>query len=80
MTCATFERPPRVMVIVMIVIVMVIMIIMIVIVIVIVPLVPHYRRLKMRAAAKAAPKPLSMFTTVIPDAQLVSIPKSAASP
>ena len=34
----------------------------------------------MRVAAQAAPKPLSMFTTVIPDAQLLSIANSAASP
>jgi hypothetical protein len=35
---------------------------------------------RMRSAANAAPKPLSMFTTVTPDAQLVSIPKSAVIP
>jgi len=52
-----------------------------VITVVLVPLVPHvYLRLKIRAAANAAPNPLSMFTTVTPDAQLVSIPRSAASP
>jgi hypothetical protein len=32
------------------------------------------------AAAKAAPKPLSMFTTEMPDAHDVSMPSSAASP
>jgi hypothetical protein len=35
---------------------------------------------RMRAAAMAAPKPLSMFTTVIPEAQLFSIVKRAAIP
>ena len=35
---------------------------------------------RMRAAANAAPNPLSMFTTVTPDAHDVSIPSSAASP
>jgi len=34
----------------------------------------------MRLAALAAPKPLSMFTTVTPDAHEFSIPSSAASP
>jgi len=33
-----------------------------------------------RLAAYAAPKPLSMFTTVTPDAQLLSIASSAAMP
>jgi hypothetical protein len=37
------------------------------------------RRL-MRDAAAAAPKPLSMFTTVTPEAQELSIPSSAAMP
>ena len=35
---------------------------------------------RMRAAANAAPKPLSMLTTVMPDAHDVSIPRRAASP
>lgn len=34
----------------------------------------------MRTTAMAAPKPLSMLTTVIPAAQLVSMPKSAVKP
>jgi len=56
-------------------------VVMRVIPVVLVPLVPHvYLRLKIRAAANAAPNPLSMFTTVTPDAQLVSIPSNAASP
>ncbi len=33
-----------------------------------------------RNTAIAAPKPLSMLTTVTPDAQLVSMPKSAVRP
>jgi len=33
-----------------------------------------------RPTAIAAPKPLSMFTTVMPEAQLVSIPNSAVKP
>ncbi len=33
-----------------------------------------------RTVAIAAPKPLSMFTTVTPEAQLVSMPKSAVMP
>lgn len=37
-------------------------------------------RREMRTKAMAAPKPLSMFTTVTPAAQLDSIPSSAASP
>lgn len=36
--------------------------------------------LRMRCAAIAAPKPLSMFTTTTPEAQLVSIAKSAVKP
>ena len=35
---------------------------------------------RMRWAAMAAPKPLSMLTTVRPDAQVLSMPRSAASP
>src|SRR6185295_12202482 len=38
----------------------------------------HARQI--RLAAAAAPKPLSMFTTVTPAAQELSIPRSAASP
>ena len=38
------------------------------------------RTRRIRAAANAAPNPLSMFTTVTPEAQLVSIPSSAARP
>jgi len=34
----------------------------------------------MRITAIAAPKPLSMLTTVTPDAQLVSIPNKAVKP
>lgn len=34
----------------------------------------------MRTTATAAPKPLSIFTTVTPDAQLVSMPSSAVKP
>jgi len=34
----------------------------------------------MRPTAMAAPNPLSIFTTVMPEAQLVSIPNSAAKP
>src|SRR6056297_552102 len=34
----------------------------------------------MRLAAKAAPKPLSMLTTVTPEAQELSIPSRAATP
>jgi hypothetical protein len=34
----------------------------------------------MRPTAIAAPKPLSMFTTVIPDAQLVNMPNRAVKP
>lgn len=34
----------------------------------------------MRTTAIAAPNPLSMLTTVTPDAQLVSMPSSAVSP
>ena len=34
----------------------------------------------MRVAAKAAPKPLSMLTTVTPPAQELSMPRSAATP
>jgi hypothetical protein len=34
----------------------------------------------MRPTAIAAPKPLSIFTTVTPEAQLVSMPKSAVKP
>ena len=34
----------------------------------------------MRLAIFAAPKPLSMFTTDTPDAQLFSMPRSAAIP
>ena len=41
---------------------------------------PRPLRRRIRAAANAAPKPLSMFTTEIPDAHDVSIPRSAASP
>jgi hypothetical protein len=37
-------------------------------------------RASQRTAAMAAPKPLSMFTTVTPAAQLDSIPSSAAKP
>jgi len=33
-----------------------------------------------RPTAMAAPKPLSMFTTVMPDAQLVSMANSAVKP
>jgi hypothetical protein len=33
-----------------------------------------------RPTAIAAPKPLSMLTTVMPDAQLVSIPNNAVNP
>jgi hypothetical protein len=42
----------------------------------------QYRPLvrKMRAAAKAAPNPLSMLQTVMPDAQLVSMHASAVTP
>src|SRR5919202_6746917 len=35
---------------------------------------------QIRLAATAAPKPLSMFTTVTPEAQEFSIPSKAASP
>jgi hypothetical protein len=35
---------------------------------------------KMRAAASAAPKPLSMLTTVTPEAQLVNIDANAVNP
>ncbi len=43
--------------------------------------VPTFRAARrIRTAANAAPKPLSMFTTVMPDAQLVSMPRSAESP
>ena len=35
---------------------------------------------QMRLAAAAAPKPLSIFTTVIPAAQELSMPSSAARP
>ena len=35
---------------------------------------------QIRLAAAAAPKPLSMFTTVTPAAQELSMPSSAASP
>jgi hypothetical protein len=35
---------------------------------------------RIRCTAMAAPKPLSMFTTTTPDAQLVSIAKSAVKP
>ncbi len=57
-------------------------VIMTVIVRMLVILVAHHllRARRMRAAANAAPNPLSMFTTVMPDAQLVSIPRRAASP
>jgi hypothetical protein len=34
----------------------------------------------MRRAAAAAPKPLSMLTTVMPEAHELSMPKSAAKP
>jgi hypothetical protein len=34
----------------------------------------------MQDATQAAPKPLSMFTTVTFDAQELSIPRSAATP
>jgi hypothetical protein len=37
-------------------------------------------RRSMRATATAAPKPLSMLTTVTPEAQLVSMPSKAVSP
>ena len=37
-------------------------------------------RRSMRTTATAAPNPLSMLTTVTPDAQLVSIPNSAVRP
>lgn len=36
--------------------------------------------LSMRMTATAAPNPLSMFTTVTPDAQLVSMPSRAVKP
>ena len=39
----------------------------------------RYRRLIM-CARYPAPKPLSIFTTETPEAQLLSIPSSAASP
>ena len=39
----------------------------------------HYKWL-MRLAIEAAPKPLSMFTTDTPDAQLFSMPSRAAMP
>src|SRR5204862_5007137 len=41
---------------------------------------PRLHERLMRLAAAAAPNPLSMFTTVIPDAQEFSIPSSAAIP
>ena len=34
----------------------------------------------MQLATRAAPKPLSMFTTVTLEAQLLSMPRSAATP
>src|ERR1700690_3118346 len=37
-------------------------------------------RNKMRSTAMAAPKPLSIFTTVKPAAQLLSIPNKAVNP
>ena len=40
----------------------------------------NHRGWLMRLAIAAAPKPLSMLTTATPDAQLFSIPSSAASP
>ena len=40
----------------------------------------HVRRSLMRIAIMAAPKPLSMFTTETPVAQLFSMPRSAARP
>lgn len=38
------------------------------------------RARSIRPAANAAPKPLSMLQTVTPDAQLLSMPRSAARP
>src|SRR5262249_19586741 len=40
----------------------------------------HQPRWFMRVAAAAAPKPLSMFTTTTPAAQVLSIPSRAARP
>lgn len=40
----------------------------------------HAQSFKIRCTAIAAPKPLSMFTTTTPDAQLVSIAKSGVKP
>src|SRR5262249_39092582 len=40
----------------------------------------HQRRWFMRVAAAAAPKPLSMFTTTTPAAQVLSMPRRAARP
>jgi uncharacterized membrane protein len=62
------------------VIVIVIVIVVVVIVIVVAHGQPRRRARRIRDAAKAAPNPLSMFTTVIPDAHEVSIPRSAESP
>ena len=73
------------MTVVMGVIVVVIMIVAMIMV-VIMPVVRHQRGSLRRSASSrrtitmAAPNPLSMFTTLTPDAQLVSIPKSAVKP
>ena len=79
---AARENPPRDVRARVVMMMIVIVMIVVVIVIVIVAFVTHHllRVRRMRAAANAAPKPLSMFTTVTPDAQLVSMPSSAASP
>ena len=73
-------------------VIMIVIVIVIVRMIVIVPvivLVTHhglpspalaFGSLRMRWAAIAAPKPLSMLTTTTPDAQLVSIANSAVKP
>ncbi len=80
-----------VMVMVVMVVVMRIVIVVMMIVIVIVRMlvrvgvhdrVPRHVPLlrSIRATATAAPKPLSMLTTVTPEAQLVSMPSSAVRP
>lgn len=40
----------------------------------------HFRRANIRTAAQAAPNPLSILTTVTPEAQLLSIASRAVMP
>ena len=73
----------RVAVIVIVRIAVIVIVRMAVVVIVIVahPCAPWLlRSSKIRCTAIAAPKPLSMLTTTTPDAQLVSMAKSAVNP